>query len=313
VVTDDLPPRVAALARADPKLADELGALLAARAAADEAFAHAPIGMALQRPDGHFVRVNRALCDLLGYSEPELLRRTRHEITHPDDQHAHGAEDALRRAEACATVDERYLTATGTVVWVAVADALVRDAAGAPSTIVSVVQDVSERKRVEDDLRHAADHDDLTGLPNRRRFERDLARQIEVCRRYGEPAALVLLDLDHLKRVNDTRGHRAGDELLEFVGGLLTARLRASDLLARLGGDEFAVLLPHTTAGEALAVAEALVDAVRGGAPFGCTASAGVALLDRDAIGAADVLAASDRALYAAKHGGRDGAVLAER
>jgi diguanylate cyclase (GGDEF)-like protein len=197
-------------------------------------------------------------------------------------------------------------------VWVSVAIAPVRGGAGEPRLLVTVAHDVSERRRLEEDLRHAAEHDDLTGLLNRRRFERDLARQVDLCRRYGETAAVVLLDLDRLKEVNDTLGHRAGDELLTYVAALLEGRLRGSDVLARLGGDEFAVLLPRADAPEALSVAEALIAAVRDGAPFGCTASAGVAVVAGAGQAAADVLAAADTALYAAKHAGRDGAVLAD-
>ena len=278
--------------------------------AADLAFEHAPVGLALLRPDGRFVRVNRALCELLAYTEQELLHRRSQDVTHPDED-PDPIPPALRAGASTAVVEQRYLTARGEVIWVSVAMALLRDVDGEPRFLVAQVQDVTERKRVEEDLRHAADHDGLTGLLNRRRFERDLAHQVEVSRRYGQPAAVILLDLDRLKHVNDTRGHRAGDELLVLMARLLERRVRASDVLARLGGDEFAVLLLHTPPDEALALAEALVDAVRGTAPYGCTASAGVAPFGEGAPDAAELLALADGAMYAAKRGGRDRALIA--
>lgn len=278
--------------------------------AADVAFEHAPVGMALLRPDGAFVRVNRALCELLAYRGDELLRLRCQDVTHPDeDPDPVSAE--LREGAARTIVDKRYLTAHGEPLWVSVATAMVRDDDGEPRFLVAQVQDVSERRRLEEDLRHAADHDPLTGLLNRRRFARDLAHQVEVSRRYGAPAAVILLDLDYLKQVNDTRGHRAGDQLLGLVARMLGRRVRASDVLARLGGDEFAVLLPHTNPDEALALAEALVDAVRAAAPYGCTASAGVAPFGIGAPDAAELLARADAAMYTAKRGGRNRAVLA--
>ena len=108
--------------------------------------------------------------------------------------------------------------------------------------LVNVV-DVSERRRYQDRLAHLVDHDVLTGLANRRRFDTELQRHLERCRRYGHNGAVLLLDLDNFKQVNDSLGHNAGDELLVTIGGLLRRSVRDTDVVARLGGDEFAVLL----------------------------------------------------------------------
>ena len=120
-----------------------------------------------------------------------------------------------------------------------------RDRDGAPLHYIAQLQDISERKRLEEHLRHLADHDPLTGLRNRRLFEHDLRLQVARSRRYGEQAALMVIDLDDFKRVNDRHGHKVGDDTLKAVARALTRRLRETDLVARLGGDEFAVLLPH--------------------------------------------------------------------
>ncbi len=166
------------------------------------------------------------------------------------------------------------------------------------------------------ELRHLADHDPLTGLANRRRFEQELARHLAHVRRYGPEGAALVLDLDGFKRVNDTCGHAAGDRLLAGVARALRDRLRATDVLARLGGDEFAVLLPRVDSGGAAAVARSLVEVVRtqvlGAAGVrGVTVSVGVMTFDAcGARGADGVLAAADLAMYDAKTGGGDGWAL---
>ena len=164
-------------------------------------------------------------------------------------------------------------------------------------------------------LRHLADHDGLTGLLNRRRFEQELARHLAHGRRYGAEGAALVLDLDRFKPVNDTYGHAAGDRLLARVACVLRERLRATDVVARLGGDEFAVLLPRADRVGAEAVAHSLVETVRaealaaGADPV--TVSAGVVLLgEGTAFDVEGALAAADIAMYDAKTAGGDGWAL---
>ena len=134
-------------------------------------------------------------------------------------------------------------------MWVAINSTLVRDADGKPLHFLSQMQDITESRRHEAELRHMADHDPLTGLLNRRSFERELERHVAYVERYGPKGAAIVLDLDHFKTINDTLGHSAGDELIVRVAHALRSRLRESDVLARLGGDEFAILLPEATPG----------------------------------------------------------------
>jgi diguanylate cyclase (GGDEF)-like protein len=174
------------------------------------------------------------------------------------------------------------------------------------------VVDVSQRRRYEDQLARLIDHDTLTGLPNRRRFEAELRRHGENCRRDGPIGALLLLDLDHFKQVNDTLGHAVGDELLASVAGLLRQRVRSTDVVARLGGDEFAVLLTQGDQQGAETVARSVVRMIAGHtsgldrARRRVTASVGVvtfrAARERDV----DVLALADMTMYDAKEAGRN-------
>ena len=163
-----------------------------------------------------------------------------------------------------------------------------------------------------DEIRRMAASDGLTGVANRRTFDEALAREVARAERTGEPLSVVLLDVDHFKRINDTHGHQAGDDVLRHVGAALRAGARQADLPARYGGEEFAVILPGATAEEGLRAAERLRAAMARGAPVAFTASAGVASLPRSATTGADLVAAADQALYAAKAGGRDRTVVAE-
>jgi len=151
-----------------------------------------------------------------------------------------------------------------------------------------------------------ADHDALTGLFNRRRFEEELERHVAYGRRYGTDGALLLLDLDDFKRVNDGYGHRAGDRVLTSVAGVLRQRLRESDVLARFGGDEFAVLMPHGSRDEAAELAALLAEAISGEVetPDGpLHASVGFAVFEEDTT-SDGILSRADDAMYADKgHG----------
>jgi len=155
--------------------------------------------------------------------------------------------------------------------------------------------------------RRAAAEDALTGLANRRAWDLALVREVDRAARTGVPGGVVLMDLDNFKAFNDARGHAAGDELLRAVARAWSGAMRPYDLLARIGGEEFGVLLPATTADEAMQVADRLRRAV----PDGQTCSAGVAVVTGE-IGGVGAMRAADAALYAAKAGGRNRVVGAQ-
>ncbi len=169
----------------------------------------------------------------------------------------------------------------------------------------------SRNERMQE-LQRLADHDSLTGLKNRRRFEEDLHTEMARSHREGRPVALLLLDLDNLKQANDSLGHSAGDRMIVEVAGVLRSRMRETDVLARIGGDEFAIALPHCDAREATVVAEAIGKAIREHAwnddEMQATASIGIVVFEgKSSTTLEALLSRADTALYAAKAGGRDG------
>lgn len=167
-------------------------------------------------------------------------------------------------------------------------------------------------------LRRIATRDELTGLLNRREYDRILAEEEERARRFGHPLGLVIIDIDHFKAINDTHGHPAGDEVLKELALRLAGAIRTVDRVARIGGEEFALVLVQTDGPAALEVARRAISAVAenpvpagNGLVLEVTASAGVASLPSDATTAAELFAAADKALYAAKERGRRAAVPA--
>ncbi len=215
-------------------------------------------------------------------------------------------------------MEKRYFTAEGDQIWVLLSVSLVRDDEGKPEHFISQIIDITERKQSEAHLVYLADHDPLTGLWNRRRFAEELERHAARSRRYGNTGALVTLDLDRFKYVNDTLGHKAGDALIVHVASTLQSRLRDSDALARLGGDEFAVLLDHVDAETAQAIAAELCETVAATplhiaeTPVYITLSAGVTTVDPSIDSEEAALVAADVAMYDAKHQGRNRAVIYE-
>ena len=277
----------------------------------ESAFTAAPIGMALVDMGGRWLQVNDALCRIIGHTRDELKATTLRALTHPDDadRDEGSFHDLLGGTIPSYQVEKRYRHALGHYLWVLVTVSLVRDQRGEPLYLVSQVQDISERKELAARLEHLIDHDFLTGLFNRRRFQEEVARQAERMSRYGSRGAVLMIDLDNFKDVNDTFGHKAGDDLLKSVAGALRHRMRQTDFLARVGGDEFAMLLPETDADHAQLVAEGIVKtlgqqvAVLGEQTIHVTASVGVALFD--GLRAVEVLEFADLAMYEAKEAGR--------
>jgi diguanylate cyclase (GGDEF)-like protein/PAS domain S-box-containing protein len=280
------------------------------------AFDGSPIGMALTEDDGRIVRVNGALCDLTGRSAAQLAGRRFDEFIGASDsvydRHAVGA---LLLGDRTHYKDEAELVhVSGAPLWVALQATTISGDEGTPRRFLVQVQDVTHRRRYEENLHYLATHDPLTGLHNRASFADQLNTHADLVRRYGSGGALLLLDLDHFKYVNDTLGHQAGDQVIARVAKVLASRLRDTDVLARLGGDEFAALLPRATAETATRVAEDLLEALRAeriGVPGAngraMTASIGVALFEAtDELCGENVLVNADVAMYDAKEGGRN-------
>jgi diguanylate cyclase (GGDEF)-like protein/PAS domain S-box-containing protein len=288
------------------------------------AFEHGPVGIALvdvtDGTRGRYIEVNRAICEISGYSEEDLLSTSRQAITHPEDVAEETAlfEQLLTGEIPSYAVENRTMRPDGEWIWTSVNTSLVRDIDGDPLYAIVQVQDVSDRKRFEGQLQYLADHDPLTGLFNRRRFEGELQRQVAFNSRYGPTGAVLVVDLDRFKYVNDTLGHAIGDELIGRVGAMLHDRLRETDVVARLGGDEFAILLPAADEDQARSVGEGIVHAIRneavvmsGDRSLRVTCCVGIALFGQGYDVAPEaVLVNADIAMYEAKEAGRDRCIL---
>jgi diguanylate cyclase (GGDEF)-like protein/PAS domain S-box-containing protein len=188
----------------------------------------------------------------------------------------------------------------------------IRDRGGDIVGAVVVFRDVTKERRLKRALSYQASHDALTGLINRREFDNRLAEALQSAQQDQGPHALLYVDLDQFKVVNDTCGHSAGDRLLRDVTGLLQAHVRAADTIARLGGDEFGILVRSCTAEQAARIAENIRQAIRDYRftweqnTTGIGASIGVVEITRESQSAASLLSAADIACYAAKDSGRN-------
>jgi diguanylate cyclase (GGDEF)-like protein/PAS domain S-box-containing protein len=290
---------------ASPIFADEQSLL-------SEAFANAPVAMAVADLDLRVLRTNARFDDYVGSARQLLGGGTLAALVSPirEASETPGI-DALRAGSISGYELERLVPGPAGSRWLLITVGLVRGPTNSPSRIIVQAHDITARKRREQRLGHLADHDDLTGVFNRRRFRRELDDQIEHFARYGGAVgSLALVDLDRFKGVNDALGHQAGDEVLRLVARTLAGRLRTNDVLGRIGGDEFAVILPHASGNQACVLVGDLLTAVRdtvitvAGRTIELTMSAGIVLADRGP--ATELLTRADAALYTAKAGGGD-------
>jgi diguanylate cyclase (GGDEF)-like protein/PAS domain S-box-containing protein len=285
------------------------GALREAEERFRRSFDDAAIGMALVAPDGQFLRTNRSLCEILGYVEEELLEKTFQDITYPDDLDADL--DQVRRMLVgkirTYQMEKRYFHKDGQVVWVLLSVSMVHDEEGEPLYFVSQIQDISERKVLEERLEHRAFHDSLTDLPNRQLFMDRLGQALRRTMRRHKRVAVLFMDIDKFKGVNDSLGHEVGDLLLTVVAQRLGHCLRPEDTLARFGGDEFVVLIEAVDDPEqAVEVAKRITEEFR--KPFNIegrdlyvAASIGISLGNARTHDSDGLLRDADTAMYRAK------------
>ena len=327
-------------------LRDETGALLGygkvtrdltdrhraelARQAAEErfeaAFTHAPIGISISDlrhgRDGCFIDVNPALARMLGYERDELVGRRVTDVTHPGDREPGGQLLSGLLGGHSVSVEMRLVHREGHAVWALVSSTPQPEPGGeAPRWAISQILDISERRQFESRLRHLADHDALTGLYNRHRFETELERVISETTRDAGHAALLVTDLDGFKEVNDRFGHPVGDQLVRRIGELLRDTVRAGDVVARLGGDEFAVIAPEADPHDAEQLADRILAAIRDAGrvvhEFGqahVTASIGITAFSAESgLSGPELVVEADMAMYDAKAQGRDRRVRYDR
>ena len=283
--------------------------LLRVAAIVDSSF-DAIISMTLDR---RITSWNAAAESMYGYAADEVIGRSIEIIVPPDRLAEFGTVyERLGRGEFVEPFDTERMTKDGRRLEIALRLSPIKDQTGAVVGFSGIGRDITERRQAEERTRHLALHDPLTGLPNRALFQDRLEHALAEARRHGRQAALLLLDLDHFKDINDTLGHTAGDRLLVEVARRLDACVRASDTAARLGGDEFALILtelrrPEDAAAVARKAMQVMARPFRlDGQEMHTTTSIGIAIYPADGEDADQLLRAADMALYQAKAQGRN-------
>jgi diguanylate cyclase (GGDEF)-like protein/PAS domain S-box-containing protein len=278
------------------------------------AFDNASIGMALVSETGRWTRVNRSLCDILGYTKEELLARDFQTVLHPDDVDASVAriDQLLKGTVSTFQIETRYLHKSGSVVTASWSVSKAEVDGNDSVHLIFQIQDITDRKKAEARLLHDAFHDGLTGLPNRALLIDHLKLTIARTKRNkGQKFAVLFLDLDRFKVVNDSLGHIVGDQLLIGIARRLEFCLREGDTVARVGGDEFTILLEDLTdEAEAGVVAERIQNELRnpfmiGGREVFTTVSIGIAPGSRGYEQPDEILRDADTAMYRAKSQGK--------
>lgn len=270
------------------------------------AFDYAAIGMALVSPEGNWLRVNRSLSEIVGYSEAELLTSDFQAITHPDDLGNDLAEiyRMLSGDTFTSQLEKRYIHKLGHDVWASSSASLVRDAKGEPLHLIFQIQDITERKRAEAAIHTLSLADELTGLYNRRGFMAFSQQHLASLHRTNQAVVIIYADLDGLKAINDSFGHKEGDRALIKTAELLKETFRSSDVLARLGGDEFTALAA-VAEDEGIDKLRSRLEQkfanynARGIVPYKLSLSIGVAQLDAAGTQSLeDLMATADIAMY---------------
>lgn len=287
--------------------------LLDRQAFLDAVLASSPVSMFIYDLDGHLRYINPAMTALTGYDLATYRQRSFGAHIHPSDR-----EDVRDHwKDTLATGRDfqrqyRYLTANGETIWVESQASLVRLADGRPLGFVGTLKDITHTREMEALQRWEAEHDPLTGLLNRRGFERRMEEALADWLKCGKPSALVFFDLDRFKPINDEGGHALGDDMLQRVADAASTRIRKSDSLARYGGDEFALLMSGCRREQAMNTAEALREAIEAvcvehqGKSYRVTLSLGVTSFQPDDHDVDSLMQRADQASYRAKAEGRN-------
>lgn len=276
---------------------------------------HAPIGMATQSLEGQFLLVNRALCEITGYKKEELEQLTFQKITYPEDLilELENTRKLIEGKNSSYHVEKRQIRKDGTISWIQVTRSILRDTtSGEPIYFILQVEDINERIINREKIYQLAYHDILTGLPNRQLLLDRLNQAIASAKHHHRFMALMFVDLDKFKHVNDTLGHDAGDKLLKEMSARLCCSVRSQDTIARTGGDEFVIILTEISSPQDAAIlADKFLKIVK--KPLSLqdqqlqiTASIGIAIYPNNGLDAAELMKKADMAMYMSKDAGRD-------
>ncbi|HYG32196.1 MAG TPA: diguanylate cyclase [Methylophilaceae bacterium] len=279
-------------------------------------FKYSPIGMAILATDGKWLKANNALCEMLGYSEEELMSRTMLDTTHPEDMH--NSLNMLHQSVSGELdqfhIDARYFHKNGNTVWISSSISKIVDAGGQPMHLIAQMENITDAKSNQELIQHLEYHDVLTNLPNRRLLIDRLNQNLMQAKRHKRLMAVILLDIDDFRQINETHGHKVGDELLKIVAARLSKCVRSVDTISRQGGDEFVIVLAEIArAQDAQIVANAILRDVSesitiGSSEIKTTTSLGIAIYSP---GSSDdvekLLEKARKALFEMKEEGRNG------
>ena len=278
-------------------------------------FENAVEGLYQSLPEGRFLRVNQAMAGLLGYDSPEDLVESITDISsqlYVDTSKRTELFDLVSTKGAASGFEVELKRKDGRHIWVSLSVRAVRDASGEIIRIEGLANDITDRKLSELELQRKATIDELTGLPNRFLFQHTFGKMTAQAKRSRTGVAVLYIDLDHFKKVNDNHGHLVGDMVLREVAQRIGFRLRDTDGAARWGGDEFTVLLWNvSTDGDAAKIARDITTSLS--EPYSISgvridylgASIGVSIFPRDGQDLDTLLHKADEAMYRAKHTGR--------
>ena len=271
-------------------------------------------GIALLNLDGHFLRANKSLCEMLGYNESDILAMNFYYIIHPNDlnnlqvyiQQLIDDQTKVHQSE------QQCFKKNGDLLWIMSTLSLIRDNEGKPVYFIIQVQDITLQKKAEERLKHMAYHDPLTGLANRNKLEQFINHILASARRHQQSFALLFFDLDRFKNINDTIGHESGDLLLQIIAERLRSAVRNTDLVARLGGDEFVLVITDVKKTESAAlISQKILENIMKvivikGQEIYITTSIGISLYPYDGQNMQTLMKNADLALYRAKEHGRN-------
>ena len=275
-------------------------------------FDEAPIGLYITTADGTIVNANAELARMLGYPSKQMLLGTSVAEIYADRLDRERTIDALGQLGTAHRSEVELRTRSGAIILALDTCCVVRDERGTPIYYQGCMQDVTEAKRLEDQLRHMARHDPLTGVYNRHALAEILVAEAARSRRYGHPIGMLMVDVDRFKEFNDQFGHAAGDEILKGIAGLIMRCVRDSDIVVRYGGDEFLVLLVETD-GQAVRVKERIECAMAlefGDSRYGIPVTVAIGAVHwspetRESV--STLLSRADKAMYAEKAGKQSG------
>lgn len=278
-------------------------------------FESAAIGMAVVDLQGRFVDVNKALCEIIGYSEEELIKKTFMDITYPDDLEIdlYYVGQLIKGNLFSYQMEKRYFHKQGHIIWILLTGSVVHDEQNNIKYFIAQIMDITQKKLMMEKLEQNANEDYLTGLHNRRFFFEQGELEIERCKRFDYQIGVLMLDIDYFKKINDLHGHKIGDRILQHFSQLLTGVLRSIDVIGRIGGEEFAVILPQMSGPEVLQIAERIRETTEK-SPFEMddtesiyfTVSIGAYLPASKFLVMEHLLNEADKALYQAKKSGRN-------